>query len=433
MRRSLALCIIPLAWLILGHASAQPPNLPVVSLEGSITTMSVELVKEALSSASASATPVILTINTPGGNLDATFEIIEAIERAEVPVIGYVYPSGSTAWSAGTYILLSTHIAAMAPHTLLGSAQPVSVQPLGGAEPIDDTKVLNALTAFMVEKARMHGRNETAARLFVLENLNLSAEEASRDGVIDILASSMPELLEMLDGTVVDTAQGPYSFRTLDAKTVKWSPSLRIFALQVLSEPMVSYLLFIIGIYALIFGVTSPGYGGEVLGAIFIILGIIGLGFTEANIGALILIGIGAVLLVAELFAPGFGLLGGGGFFCMVLGGILLIPPGPWVVSLEWLNRLLITILVVPAIAGAFFIFAAYKIIQARRRRPFIRGVVGGFAEAADELSSEKTGFVVYKSEYWRAKSSVPIKRGAKVKVVRKDGSLLYVEPVEEG
>ncbi|MEE9585844.1 MAG: ATP-dependent Clp protease proteolytic subunit, partial [Nitrososphaerales archaeon] len=218
--------------------------------------MSVELVREALNSAAVSATPVILTINTPGGSLDATFDIIEEIERAEVPVIGYVYPTGSTAWSAGTYILLSTHIAAMAPHTLLGSAQPVSVQPFGGAEPVNDPKVLNALTAYIVERARMHGRNETAARLFVIENLNLAAEEARENGVIDILAPSLPELLEMIDGKVVDTIQGPYTLRTSGARTVDWSPSIRIIVLQVLSEPMVSYLLFIIGIYALIFGVT---------------------------------------------------------------------------------------------------------------------------------------------------------------------------------
>ncbi len=404
----------------------------IVNLEGSITTMSVELVREALNSAAVSATPVILTINTPGGSLDATFEIIEEIERAEVPVIGYVYPTGSTAWSAGTYILLSTHIAAMAPHTLLGSAQPVSVAPFGGAEPVNDPKVLNALTAYIVERARMHGRNETAARLFVIENLNLAAEEARENGVIDILAPSLPELLEMIDGKVVDTIQGPYTLRTSGARAVGWSPSIRIMVLQVLSEPMVSYLLFIIGIYALIFGVTSPGYGGEVLGAILVISGIIGLGFTGANLGAVLLVGLGAILLVAELFTPGFGLLGGGGIFAMVLGGVLLIPPGPWIVSPDWLNTLLLTILVVPTVAGAFFIFAAYKVLQARRKRPFMRGMVGDFAEAVDDISPDKKGFVIYQSEYWKAKSNVPVKRGDKVKIVKKDGALLHIEPVEE-
>ncbi len=404
----------------------------VVTLEGSITPMSTELVKEALSSASKSTSVVILTINTPGGSLDATFEIIESIEQSEVPVVGYVYPIGSTAWSAGTYILLSTHIAAMAPNTLIGAAQPVSIQPLGGAEPISEPKVLNSLSAFLVEKARMHGHNETAARLFVLENLNLSAEEAIRKKAVDLLAVSVPELLRIIDGTTINTAQGSYLIDTRNAESYEFSPSTRIMILQVLSEPVVGYLLFIIGIYALIFGVTSPGYGGEVLGAILLALGIIGLGLTEANIGALILIGVGAVLLMAELFAPGFGLLGGGGFFCMILGGILLIPIGPWIVSTEWLNMLLTILLVVPTLAGLFLIFVAYKVIKARRKQPFMGQIIGGFAKADDDISSEKAGFVVYNGEYWKAISTVPVKSGSKVRIVKKDASLLHVEPSDE-
>jgi membrane-bound serine protease (ClpP class) len=116
----------------------------------------------------------------------------------------------------------------------------------------------------------------------------------------------------------------------------------------------------------------------------------------------------------------------------MVLGGVLLIPPGPWIVSPDWLNTLLLTILVVPTVAGAFFIFAAYKVLQARRKRPFMRGMVGDFAEAVDDISPDKKGFVIYQGEYWKAQSSVPVKRGDKVKIVKKDGALLHIEPVEE-
>ena len=415
-----------------GFAAAKTPNILIVTLEGSISPMSSELVNEALNSASASGTPVILMINTPGGNLDATFNIIEALEKSDVPVIGYVFPAGSKAWSAGTYILLSTNIAAMAPHTIIGSAQPVLMDPLGGAVPIEDPKVLNALDAFLVEKAHMHGRNETASRLFVLDNLNLSAEEAMEKGVIEIVASSIDELIEILDGTIIETVDGPFTLKTLDAETVQWSPSLRITVLQFLSEPMLSYLLFIIGIYALIFGVTSPGYGGEVLGAIFVILGIIGMGITGVNIGAIILLGIGVIFLMTELFSPGFGILGGGGLFSMLVGGMLLIPAGPWIVSQEWLNTLRMTILLVPLIVGALFIFAAYKILKSRKLKPFIKGVVGGIGEAADDLSPKKVGFVLYHGEYWKVKTRFSIKRGTKVKILKRDGMLLTVEPIEE-
>jgi membrane-bound serine protease (ClpP class) len=414
--------------LTLGFSSSQQENILIVHLEGTITSMSVELMKEALESASESEIPIILLINTQGGSLDATFDIIEAIERSDVPVIGYVYPEGSVAWSAGTYILLSTHIAAMAPHTILGSAQPVSVQPFGGAEPVDDPKVLNALRAFIVEKARMHGRNETVAEEFINENLNLSGEEAKEAGVIEFVSSTIDELLINIDDTMIETPTGSFQIQTENVETLEWSPSLRIFILTILSEPFISYLLFIIGIYSLIFGVTSPGYGGEILGAILVILGIIGLGYTGANIGGLILIGLGAILLIAELFSPSFGLLGSGGIFCMALGGILLLPSGPWIISPDWLNTFLLTILIIPTVVGLFFIFAAYKIIKARRRTPFFKNLDGAVAVAIDDISPDSIGFVSYQGEYWRAKSRNNIKSGSKVKILKKDGSIVYVE-----
>ncbi len=394
--------------------------------------MSAELVKEALAAASVSETPVIITINTPGGNLDATFSIVESIEQSDIPVIGYVYPTGSTAWSAGTFILLSTHVAVMAPFTLVGSAQPVSVQPLGGAQPIDDPKILNALSSFIGERARMHQRNETAARLFVLENLNLSAEEAYRNGVVDLVVSSIPDLQMKLNGTVVETNRGNYLFYTQGANVVSWSPSLRITVLEILSEPVLAYLLLLIGIYTLIYAFSSPGYGGEVIGAIMLVLGIIGLGMAGANVGAIILIGIGAMLLIVEMFTPGFGLPGVGGFFSLILGSILLIPPGPWIVSAEWLNTLLLTVILVPTVAGIFLIFAAYKALEARRRKPFITGIVGDIAETIDGLFPDTDGYIIYQGEYWKAKTNVPIRPKSKVRIVKKEGPLLYVEPLEE-
>jgi membrane-bound serine protease (ClpP class) len=415
---------------ICGYANAQQQEIFTVKLEGSITTMSVELVKESLSSAKKSNSPLILLINTPGGSLDATLKIIEEIDKSEVPIIGYVYPGGSKAWSAGTYILLSTHIAAMAPNTILGSAQPVSMQPLGGAEPIEDSKILNALTTLLVEKANVHGRNESTAEQFIINNLNLSAENAKEVGVIEFVSSTLTDLLEKIDGINIVTSKGNFLLQTSGARIIEYNPSIRLIVLQQLSEPLISSLLFLIGIYSLIFGVTTPGYGGEVLGAILIILGIIGLGITEVNLGALILLGIGAVLLVAELITPSFGILGGGGFISMILGGVLLIPSGPWIISSESLNFLFTSILVVPTIAGTFFIFASYKAIEARRRTPFLKGMIGELAEAVDNIGVDKEGFILYQGEYWKAKSRNRITRGDKVKILRKDGSIIYVEPL---
>jgi len=192
---------------------------------------------------------------------------------------------------------------------------------------------------------------------------------------------------------------------------------------------MISYLLLIVGVYALIFGVASPGYGGEVIGVICILLGLIGLGFAGATVGGLLLMGFGAILLLAELFTPGFGILGGGGIFCMILGGLLLFPSGPWIISREWLNLLTIVVIVVPVAVGSFFIFATYKVIKARRMRPFKIDIVGEVGEAVEQITPGGTGFVIVKGEYWKATSDSPISSNQKVRVIGKQGPILKVQP----
>lgn len=408
------------------------PRILKVKLEGTITAMSAELVEEAINYATSQNIPIILTIDTPGGSLDATFRIIEAIEGSSVPVVGYVYPIGAKAWSAGTFILLSTHVAAMAPHTIIGSAQPVAYTPLGGAAPINDSKTINALVAYITERARLRERNETAARLFVEKNLNLSAEEAKNYKVVEVVAEQIEELLKTLHGLEVELMVGSYRLQTEGAKLVEWSPSIRIWVLRWLSEPIIAYLLFIVGMYALIFGVASPGYGSEVVGLICIVLGLIGLGLAGATIGGLMLIAVGAILLLAELFTPGFGLLGGGGFFCIILGGLLLFPSGPWAVSYEWLRDLLIVVIVVPLAIGSFFVFAAYKVVKARMAKPFITDMVGEVGEALERIPAGGKGFIIYKGEYWMASSEYLINSGQKVKIVGKNGPILKVRPLEE-
>jgi len=418
--------------LLLYSAESSAEHIIAVKLDGTITTMSSEVVGEALQEAAALNTPLLLLIDTPGGNLDATIKIIELIERATVPVIGFVYPQGAKAWSAGTYILLSTHIAAMAPHTIMGSAQPVAYNPLGGTQPINDTKTINALTTFLVERARMHGRNETAAARLIKENLNLSAEEAKKMNVIEFVVESIEDLLKMVDGVEVQTITGTYRIKTDGLTVVFWEPSLRLQILKVLSDPLISYVLFIFGLYALIFGVTSPGYGSEVIGAICLILGLIGLGLTGVFIGGLILIALGAILLLAELLTPGFGLMGGAGFVCIIIGGLLLfptLPTGPWLISPDLLNSLLLTTLIIPLTIGAFFIFAAYKVIQARRRPPAVRGIVGEVCIAVEDIPKGSIGLVRCGAEYWQATSDQDITKGQKVKVIQKDGPILKVKP----
>jgi membrane-bound serine protease (ClpP class) len=418
------------AWGFYTVAGQTGSRVLAVRLEGTISSMSYELVGEALLFAEREGMVVVLLIDTPGGILDATMNIIELIERSGVPVLGYVYPQGGKAWSAGTYILMATHIAAMAPNTLIGSAQPVSFEPLGGgSRPIEDPKTLNALEKYMMERARAHGRNEEVAGRFVRENLNLNDEDALKMGVIEVRARNIEELLERVEGREVEVGGRTVTLRTSRASVVEWRPSLRVRLLGFISEPILAYLLFIVGFWTLIFGLSTPGLGAEIAGGLLLVLGMVGLGIMGANLGAMLLMLVGFALLLAEFLTPGFGALGGGGLICVILGSLLIFP-GEWAIGAEWLNTLYAVLIAVPLSLGAFFIFVAFKVISARRRRPFEMGIIGETGEALGEIRGE--GFIRVRGEIWRARSSTDIRDGERVKIVGKEGPILIVEPVKE-
>ncbi|WP_455368040.1 NfeD family protein [[Eubacterium] cellulosolvens] len=406
----------------------------LIKVEDTITPATAEMVIETIEEGKErESEAIILLLNTPGGQLDATIKIVESIESSTVPVVAFVYPEGAKAWSAGTLILMSSHIAAMAPHTIIGSAQPVAYSPFGGAEPVEDKKVVNAISLFIVERARMHGRNETAARLFVEENLNLNTVDALRMEVVEVSASSPDKLLKTIDKYSVDTANGPRTLRTSEAQLVDHSPSVRIILLTAISNPLLAYILFTVGFYALAFGLASPGYGGEVIGGIAILAGLIGFGF-DINLGALLMAGLGAILLIAEAYTPGFGLFGGAGLFCLIIGSFLIAPftPSKWLLSTEWYNYFLLTSLGVAAILGGFTLFMIYKIFQARIKKPVIGTLIGAEVDATEDIEVGKLGFVRFKGEYWRARAEEKIKADSRCLIISKDGPILVIKPAKK-
>jgi membrane-bound serine protease (ClpP class) len=404
-----------------------------VKLEGAITASSAELIAEAVEASEAEgAKALIILLNTPGGQFDATVKIIEAMESSRVPVVSFVYPQGAKAWSAGTFILLSSHIAAMAPHTIIGSCQPVSYSPLGGSQPIEDPKIVNAVSKFLVEKAGMHGRNETAARLFVEENLNLNAEEALKFKIVELLPNDLNELLRLMDGMKVKTAAGVVELETEDALVSQHFASVRVQLLTAISDPILASVLFLIGLYAVIFGLVSPGHGAEVIGATALIIGLIGLGL-NVNLGSALLILLGAVLMIVEAYTPGFGVIGGTGLVCILIGSLLLIPfeSARWMISYEWYAYFITIIIAITAILGVFTSFMVYKILRVRVKKPVIGEFIGEKVEAVDEITPDKIGFVRYKGEYWRARSTSTVKRGDAAVIIGKDGAILIVKPLE--
>lgn len=407
-------------------------NVVVIKLDGVINIATLDLIKEGMDDAHRTdATAILLLLDTPGGVLDITFEITKLIEQSSIPVISFVHPKGATAWSAGTLIVLSSHLAAMAPHSILGSCQP-RAYPSG--ELIDDPKLINSLTEFLVQRARMHNRNETIAAKFVKENLNMNAEDAKNYNVIEKLATTIEELLNDVDGIEVEVAErGQIMIQTKDAEIHYFGPSIRVRALRILSDPNIAYLLFILGVWGLIFGFLTTGFEGEILGGILLILGLIGLGF-YVDLFVTVLLILGGILVYVEMREPGLEFFGPAGVVCLLAGSLLLLrfDPARWLISPEWYWPFLIIVIVLVAILTGISALILYKLFKSAKKRPTVLEFVGEVARTTDEIGPEKEGFVRFHGEYWRARSDTLIKPDQKVKIIAMDGLVLIVEPLKE-
>jgi len=409
--------------LVSPSASASRGDVLSVDLQGPITPASDEIVSSALQEAERDeSSAVMLLLDTPGGGLTETYEILKLMEESKVPVIGYVYPSGAAAWSAGTLILIGSDVAAMAPHCIIGSAQPVQLSPLGQVEPVNDSKTTNAIVALIREKARSQGRNETAAEEFVLSNLNLNADQAKEYGVIEYVAPSPEELLKQINGSRAKNL----TLNTSQARIEQFGIPLNLRLLKALSDPTLAGILMLVGLYALIFGLSSPGLGSEALGVVALAMGLIGLGF-NVNVGAIFLILLGLGLILAELHSHSFGILALAGLACVMVGSILFVPTSfpEWYVPGGYQRSMAMAIILPSLILAAFVAFAMYKVAKARFA-PLASGrLVGETAEALDRLDRE--GYVLFQGEYWRAEAEEPVEKGERVVILAKDGERLKV------
>ncbi|HIH69842.1 NfeD family protein [Methermicoccus shengliensis] len=402
----------------------------LVEIDGAITSSTDDYISEAVATAEEGGYDVIvITLNTPGGRLDETFSIIESIENTNIPVIGFVYPHGATAWSAGTLILISTDIAAMAPSTVIGSMQPVEISG-EGAQPVNDSKVIKALVSYAKVRAKKHARNETAVEQFIVSNLNMDAREAVEYGVVEYVVEDVPSLLREVDGSEVKGQ----TLHTAGARVVSFEPSLRTSLLAILSDPLLYSILLLIGIYSLIFGLTNPGAGAEIGGMICIALGLIGMGF-DVSIAAVFLLILGVALILFELSTPGHGIFAVAGLICTTVGLVLLVPMGypDQLISPEFTRTLLLSILLPALAVGGLFVFAAYKVAQVQRKKPLMNmGPSGERARVVTSIPPGGSGFVSLHGEYWKATSTVGAAKGDEVVVVERRGAILVVEPSKE-
>lgn len=434
MKKIILFLVLFLFLFLSSTVSAQSHSVLVVEIHGTIDQSTVELFHEGINQAEKqNSQAIILVLDTPGGGLSQTFEIADLISNSDIPIIGFVYPRGSAAWSAGTFILMSTHIAAMAEFSVIGSCQPVQIS-YDGTRLINDSKTINALVEWLQARAEMHNRNKTLAKEFITINRNVNASVAQHLGAIEIVANSIDQLLREVHGKNVSLERGNVTLNTEDAVQILFTPSLRVQIHRFLSNPILTSLLLTLGILSLIFGISSPGYGAEVFGVIAILLSLIGSGFSLSALSIIFLI-MGFLLLIIEIIAtPGFGVLGIGGVICLFIGSIFLIPSYPtreWLISRDYMiNALMVSSVVLILLAG-FFIFLLYKVLEIRKKRPRVGTFTGETAKTIDKIEPDKPGYILYKGEYWQARSDVSIEPQTKVTILEKDGSILVVKPKE--
>jgi len=392
------------------------PVVHVITLDATINPASAEFIHESIGKASeANAECLVIRLNTPGGLLKSTRIIVTDILTAPLPVVVYVSPSGAQSASAGVFITLAAHIAAMAPGTNIGAAHPVGMQG-GEKDSIMNEKATNDAAAFIRSISEKRHRNVQWAEEAVRKSLSITETEALRDSVIDLIAPSVQELLAKIDGRSVELDGKLKKFKTKNAEIVPIEMDWKHKLLDVLSDPNIAYIFFLLGIYGLLFELYNPGtILPGVVGVISIIIAFYSLHTLPINYAGLALILFAIVLFVAEIKIASYGLLTVGGVISLVLGSIMLInPESPLeIVSISWS-------VIIPAVLFTvlFFVFAIGAGIRAQRRKPVTgsEGIVGEIGSAITDLTPD--GHVRVHGEIWSAVSADgKLKKGTAVRV----------------
>lgn len=378
------------------------------------------------------AAAFVILLDTPGGLVTATLDILQAMSASEVPVLTYVNPQGAIAASAGTFILLNGHIAAMSPGTTCGSAMPVTAAVPGEAPQAADQKTINFLAGHMKSIAGERGRPADLAEKFVTENLALNNAEALDKGVVDLNAASLDELLEKVNGREVVTPAGSRVLNTTGAMVTELLLNTSENLIHVVSNPTLAMILLMLGIYGLIIGFYSPGFLlPEIIGSISLILGLSGMGLFQGNLPAVLLIMLGVGLIAAELFTPTYGVLGVGGLASIIL-GILYFPAEP-LMPRGWFFAFRSAALGV-GIGGAFFVaMVVLGVSRLRRRKPVHGEAEFAYAPAWVVKELNPGGMIKIKGEIWQAfsKDGHTITEGERVRVLERQGITLIVDRIE--
>jgi membrane-bound serine protease (ClpP class) len=400
----------------------------LIVIDGGINPAVDDFIRESIKRSHADgARALIIQLDTPGGLLSSTQDIVKEIFGAPLPVMVYVAPSGAGAGSAGVFITLAAHVAAMAPGTNIGAAHPVNV---GGGD-VKGTmgeKIENFAASFIEAIAQKRGRNAEWAIQAVRRSVSITEKEALAKKVIDIVAKDVDDLLRQTDGKKVEVNDRQQVVSLKDVRVERFEMSLKQKIIDTLSDPTIAYLLLMAGILGLYMEFSHPGviFPG-VAGAICLLLALTSLQMLPINYAGLLLIVLGVALLIGEAFVPSFGVLGIGGAISLGLGSLLLFDTEGSDLAVD---RSLI-FAVVGTLSGLMLLLG-YLVFKSQRRKPTLgqEGMIGEIGEVRVKLSP--TGKVFVHGEYWNAEGDGEIAVGEKVEVVGCEGMCLKVKRVSE-
>jgi len=398
----------------------------VAKVSGVISPVTSKFITEAIEQAEKeNAACLIIELDTPGGLDDSMRAIIKRMLSSKVPVVVYVAPSGSRAASAGAFITMAAHVAAMAPGTAIGAAHPVALMQSGPPDTNMSAKVTHDAAAYMRSIAEKRGRNAEWAESAVRESFSLTETEALKKRVIDLISPSIPDLLKKLDGRSVKMDDETVKLKTSGAEVEEFNMNWRDEILGVIANPNIAYILFMVGLLGLYFELANPGAVlPGVVGAISLILAFFAFQTLSVNFAGILLIVLGIILLIVDVKAATHGVLTTGGLVAMFIGSLMLFNYSDPAMRVS-----LYVIVPIILAMGLFFFLATWLSIKTLFRKPVsgASSLVGAQGDARTNIDSAG-GKVFTAGAHWNAVSKTPISSGSKIVVESVDGMTLKVK-----